>query len=365
MPSHLTHQVFVEEAIRRASNANTKVAPSGDVDGAALTLGAQGPDTFYHNQRRKPSALEYGSMIHRRGYGRLCAKIFRQAASTENDAVRASAGAYLIGFASHAILDRHTHPFINYWSGWWDRSNSDTERLRGMHPFLERLIDVHVLKRYRFTTPLAYGFYKRVTCGDEPPAWLLAIQEAAMRATYPRAARDGQLRARLTSAYLDTLGYYRFTDKVDTEYLAEARRRELAGEVSSRWLAIVHPPSIPRDLDVMNAQHRRWCHPCSSREVHEESFWELFERGLDEMTEVVHAIWGAWSLATNRDLDTGAVDDAADQVERAVGNFNLSDGRENERPCEKRHSDPLPLPQLLDEIRERIDSGTIGVGRAD
>ena len=71
MPSQLAHMLLAEEACGLAFGS-----PSAFRDAPAhpfLVLGAQGPDIFYHNRRRKPSGLHFGALIHRKGYGRLTA----------------------------------------------------------------------------------------------------------------------------------------------------------------------------------------------------------------------------------------------------------------------------------------------------
>ncbi len=353
MPSHLTHQIFVEEALARAAVLEPLSAPVSSF----TVLGAQGPDVFYHNQRRKPSSLTYGSLVHRHGYGSLCAAFFRHAATQEGDesADRSSwQFAFTVAFASHAVLDRHTHPFINYWSGWRDPHDPASERLRGMHPFLERLIDREVLLRFRNTEPSAFGFHSQVSCGPEPPEQLVCLLAAGLCAVYPRARRDEQIEQRMRSAYLDTIGFYEWTDCVDEAFLQAGIERERRGEINERWLSIVHPPFVPGSLDVMNESHREWCHPCSSREQYTESFWDLFDNGLSRMTGVARELSRLWETSGSPQ----ELDDRAVEIERVVGNWNLSDGRESERPCLRRHSNPLPLPELQQEIKRIISCST-------
>jgi hypothetical protein len=112
---------------------------------------------------------------------------------------------------------------------------------------------------------------------------------------------------------------------------------------------------VPRDLDVMNDAHRLWTHPCSSREEREESFWDLMATALSEMEQIASQIAELW-------IPTGLpdqIDERARRIEGLVGNANLSDGRDTERPCRKKHSDPLPLHELQQEIRQIIADGLV------
>jgi hypothetical protein len=348
MPSHVTHLLFANDVCNGAG-LETLTRPPHE---CYLVLGAQGPDFFYHNQRRKPSALTYGSLMHRHGYGEAVSHMAFWAWERSLP-LESWAGAWVVGFATHAILDRFTHPFINYFSGWVEPGDPHTERYRSMHPFLERLIDVRMLERERGIHPNELGFHSRVTCGDSPPQQWLELQAAGMTGAYSRAANDEALGERLTSAYLDTLGYYRFTDIVDRSYLSEALEREERGEIGTRWLSIVHPPTVPADLDVLNERHTEWCHPCSIRETTTESFVDRYTAAREASITVIRTIIDTWESS----------DDPAQKrecVENAVGNWNLSDGRPTERACRKRHAGPLPLGELQARIRASIREGNGG-----
>lgn len=350
MPSHVSHLLHAEEILAGSDHA-VRLAPLLEPPARAfLVLGAQGPDIFYHNQRRRPTGIAYGSLMHRRGYGSAVAAMWAHARSADAP-LDSWQSAWIIGFASHAILDRHTHPYINAHAGWPEHGEPDTERYRSMHPFLERLIDVELLRRRRGMHPNDLDFFSRVSCGEKPPQPWLDLMAAALRSTYRKAASDASLGERLRNAYLDTMGYYRFTSRVDKDYLEAAVRREDAGEIGGRWLSIVHPPEVPHDLDVLNLEHAGWPHPCSSYEESSDSFIDRYEAAVAEGVAVVNRIVAAWDTPT---AAGGA------EIEEAVANWNLSDGRPAERPCRKRHAVPLPLRELQERIRASIRSGRGG-----
>jgi hypothetical protein len=347
MPSHVTHLLYAEDILARCMHAGRLHTLALPPNRSYLVLGAQGPDVFYHNQRRRPTALAYGSLMHRRRYGTAVAHMWEWARA--HDLTMDSwAAAWLVGFASHAILDRYTHPFINAHAGWPESGKPETERFRSMHPFLERIIDVQLLKDHRQLHPNDLDFYRQVSCGEEPPRNWIALMTHALGQTYDKAAADALLDERLRSAYLDTMGYYRFTNRVDADYLREALEKEERGELDSRWLSIVHPPEVPGDVDVLNRAHHEWPHPCSLAETSNESFLDCYERAVRVGSETVDRIVEAWTLGYERGLA---------EIENAVTDWNLSDGRPTERPCPKRHAVPLPLAELQKRIRASIREG--------
>jgi hypothetical protein len=341
MPSHVTHWLFAEQVIGDLGVAEQMSLP----DNVYLTLGAQGPDIFYHNQRRKPSGLSYGSLMHRHGYGTAVSWMWYWASEHELG-LESWVAAWTIGFATHAILDRFAHPFINCFAGWVEAGNADTDRYRSMHPFLERLIDVELLGKLRGVHPRELDFFSRVDCGPEPsPEWLEMVSNA-LRRTYQEAARDDELPARLRSAYVDTRGYYGFTNSVDLRYLRKGLIREERGEVSSRWLSVVHPLEVPPQMDVLNTAHAQWCHPCDAEETRTDSFLDCYESARRAAVAALRLLVDRW--------DATPTEEHRRAVAACVGDWNLSDGRETTRPCTKKHARPLPLAELQDEIRSSI-----------
>ncbi|MEE8440105.1 MAG: hypothetical protein V3S41_00165 [Spirochaetia bacterium] len=349
MPSHITHLLFAEDCCSEAG-LRVLVEPAGR---PYLALGAQGPDIFYHNQRRKPSGLTYGSLMHRHGYGTTVSHMAAWA-WTQGLPLESWAGAWVVGFSTHATLDRSTHPYINYFSGWVERGDPHTERFRSMHPFLERLIDVALLDSARGMHPNGLNFSKLSNCGESPPAAWLDMMTTALSAAYQVAKGDAELRDRLTSAYLDTAGYYQFTNVVDEQYLREGFGREKRGEIGARWLSIVHPLSVPDTVDVLNEGHATWTHPCNGKERYSDSFLDRYDLALGTAAAMIGEIADTW-----KDHSRSA-EDRRRRIENAVGNWNLSDGRNTERPCSKRHAAPLPLRELQTQIRESVRNGGQG-----
>src|SRR6056297_2211655 len=91
MPAHITHTIFAERAIKTAISRAGNAKQPFEIEYLFknyfnyLTLGAQGPDMFLHNQRTEPSAFEYGKLLHRRGYGRFIRHMAGEAAKHLRD----------------------------------------------------------------------------------------------------------------------------------------------------------------------------------------------------------------------------------------------------------------------------------------
>ncbi len=349
MPSQITHAICAEDSLPRSHRSIL----DDPVLHGWLAFGAQGPDIFYHNQRRTPRSIQYGTLLHRHGYGYVTAAMV-SSARKRGEGTDGPTAAYIAGFVGHAILDRVLHPYINYRAGRPVSGRPETEALRSMHPFLERLIDVALLLQLRGIHPREFDFYGKIAPLEDTSreAWVTFMGEALLDGV-SRAASDDRLVERLHNAWADAFGYYRFTERVDEVYMEEVLAREGDGKVPLHWLTIVHPPNVPDDLDVLNLDHHIWTHPCSSKRTSRESVVDMYRRAAEETRNVITRIFDHWN-----DADPDQPDET---VVSLVGDFNLSDGRPRRRPCRPRHMDPLPLPRLRDAIIASVRAGRGGV----
>ena len=283
-------------------------SPGGDAlpqDTAAhFRLGCQGPDIFYHNQRTKPSGLHYGSLAHRRMYGSLMAAAAAAVPEGERG-LECPAGAYLLGLATHAAVDRATHPFIIYFSGWVDPSDPGTERLRGCHPFLERLLDISLIEGRLGLTPREYGLASRLSL-DNPAntqaagradSALVTLWAAGLRAAYPRATgSDSSLPERIANALADARNFYTITDP---EATAPGGRNEdwigrMGGDEWKKLVSIVYPESVPTGMDVMNEAGVEWQHPSADGRCSSASYPEVLAQGVKAAAKAISLVLAFW-----------------------------------------------------------------------
>ena len=341
MPSQIAHLVFAVEAISRGL-ADLTVP----VESPWLGLGAQGPDIFYHNRRRRPSALGYGALLHRRGYG---AAVAAMAESARERAVRleSSLGAFVLAFATHAILDREFHPFINYRAGWGASApRVATDPPFQLHPWLERALDVIILHRRWNQSPQTLDVLARLDCGPDLPAPIAHAYCRALHAVSPASRTDAHLALRLRNAYHDAIGFYGATNLVTLERYEEFLQSDEPVGRRARWISLLHPPVLPEALDLANDSHLPWFNPCDVENPSHDSIEELWERAMREAISMVCAIAAAWRHGVS-------ASDAAAAISHAVGDRNLSDGRTIGRPCRKRNCSLLPLDRWLLAVMEQ------------
>ncbi len=353
MPSQILHHLFgldaLAGAVRRLASVSApcrltqrEVVP--DRHAAAFALGCQGPDLFYHNRRTRPVAIEYGTLIHRRGYGRLAAELLAGALGRRGAPGRQAGGdefsaltAYALGFISHAFLDRALHPYIVYRAGWIAASKPETHRYAHCHPFLERILDVQMLELLRGGAAASWdqdGLLASV-CAS-PPEGLPELLERALAAAYPeRAGGDAKLALRIRNALADAAYFYRMTSPRRTDGLRL--------NPGSSLLALVYPQGLPLDVDYLNLGKTAWRNPCGAGVEDRRSVPELYADSRPALEGVLaDAVAGCCGNGPDRD-----------SLATAIGDGSLSLQDDQGLPCAPCWSDPFPLARILEQQGQR------------
>jgi hypothetical protein len=339
MPAHISHSLFARDLFD-SLGIPAADDPLDHALASAMHIGAQGPDIFYHNQRRMPSGLLIGSVLHRKGYGSVSARMLEFCLTRELDAGGAE-GRYLLAFISHGVLDRYLHPYINYFSGWVDPDEPASEAYRYCHPFLERILDVaFFMRRHRpgaqvnAVQPLnAFGFADAFDAGDGYPGRIAEMLAFALRGSYHRMSADEKLEQRIANAYADSRGFYRYS---------EGPRDQ---DIPVKWAALLHPPNLPADVDFVNSGGRRWSDPCDERRSYTSSAYDLYDLALEEALRVAGPV---------RDILNGSdPPEGYRGLPAELGDHGLRNnipGPDADLPCALTHCDPLPLKDILESI---------------
>ena len=376
MPSQLLHTLFGEDVIieiNRRVEGRTGMDPVNalgkipETHKKVFALGCQGPDIFYHSQRRRPVGLEYGTLLHRRGAGTFTAGLLklglpafhaetvigREAAPPLPEKKQAPRdrrrkrinvlGAYALGFMTHAILDRLAHPYIVYKS---DRPPPETSRRDRSHAFFERIIDTLMFRHLRGAEISEWdqnGLLAEVC--ENPPLGLKELLARALVQAFPeRAGKDEKLVLRVENTFLDCEWFYRRTAPglIDPEIFAELSLGSGAAQTDNRqkgFVAYLYPENLPSKIDFLNLEKRPWYHPAGEEKEDHRSFPEIY-------TEAVNAAADSLTGIIARYYEEGAF--PIEEAVWAIGNGGLSIVDENGKPCAPLRSSPLPLQEVLD-----------------
>ena len=352
MPAHISHLLFAEDALREATaDAEVLLEEAGNL----FRLGAQGPDLFYHSQRTRPVALRYGSLIHRRGFGTLVAHMARTAVAGARRTGHADAGqvAFLAGFATHADLDRHAHPYIVCRAGWVRHGEPATRRYRRCHPLLERLLDVVALRARRGCELAEFEFLGNVRCGPSLPYATLKMLVKGINDSFPAASYKSRNRRRIENAYADSMRFYTLTDHRD----GRVRERALAADrregYRHRRSAVFHFADAGADLDPANLQRRPWPHPCDPTVVSDRSYLELMAAAQRDVVPKLRRLLAlaGWPGSADERPAADAGSGWVAELAALFGDQSLSTTLHG-TSCTPVHCDPLPLPELFERLHE-------------
>jgi hypothetical protein len=336
---------------------------------AAFFLGCQGPDIFYHNQRTRPVALEYGTLLHRRGYGLFSAIMLKMGLPDpppDADDIRMgrrekginALGAYSLGFMTHAVLDRFCHPYIVYKSQYPDSEGGNAaERKagragrprnppeqgllgRGGHPFFERILDALMLRRLRGQDISSWDQDILAGILESPPLGLKELLCRALTAAFPeRAGTDRKLVQRIDNAFLDAAFFYRLTAPRRTSL----RHAPASGPAMDSGLLIyLYPEDLPGDIDFLNLDHRAWFDPGKPPDAGEVPETRSFP---DIYGEAVTAAADSLSPCITGYLESGLF--PIGKAARNIGSGGLSIQDKDGHPCAPLRTSPLPLERVL------------------
>jgi len=317
MPSHIAHTLFGRETARLVNFTIN--------DSNWFTLGCQGPDIFLHNQRTMPSSLFWGKSLHRRNYGHFCSNLISCMTSAGKN-WNSPIGSYIFGFITHAFLDRETHPYITYFSGWGKENKM-------FHPFLERLIDIEISNSFSEKTPGTYSFFNSIDLGPELPEDLMKILSQALYIHFNKPYTLEDIVIRISHAYDDTMHFLKNTDIYSNDLVEKIKKVEV-DSANSRLLALFHPPYIPDYMDVLNINHANWQHPWVPEIVSIQSFTDIFKKGIVNAVDNLSLI-----LFEN-----------SENIEALIGNDNLNTGLPYSAGVLPKVSNPLPLGKFLNEL---------------
>jgi hypothetical protein len=351
VPSQILHALFGEDLIAALETTlHCRLVEDGCHD--AFVLGCQGPDIFYHNRMTRPVGLEYGTLLHRRGYGSFVAALFELLA-LQHAAPTGRLAAYVWGFATHAFLDRSCHPYIVYKTA---KTNGEGRARQGnIHAFFERILDVLMLEALRGTPVASWNQGLLAQACAEPPPGLRELLAEALRRTFPeRAGADAKLAQRIDNALRDSGSFYRHTDPGTSSFLQPrlspteqaARQRSIVEEAP---LVYIHPEALPHDIDYLNLEHRAWRYPLLEGERDTRSFPEIYAQALEAAAETLGP-----SVA---ERPAGSFPDG-ETIARRIGNGGLSIQDSLGKPVAAGLSEPLPLERVLEQQRRaRLAAG--------
>ena len=340
MPAQICHSLFAEDAIRLALGDECESLLSEQ--GNLFRLAAQGPDVFYHNRRSRPLGLRFGVALHKRNYGSFLRNMILEYRK-RTDAQGAKA--FILGFATHAILDRVVHPFIDYFSGWVNPADTSTKQYYRCHVFYERILDVFVLKWRRNLPIRDFSLAGMINLDEDFPAGIVKILSGSLQSTYSEFSHFADVGQRIENAYFDSEMFYNYFDNPNHQARQFAISMDKKGPFKRR-LALIYPDALPEGVDYLNLEKKEWRHPADPSQVFHSSFFDLYEKALTQAAKLVSEL----QSVLESDEDPGS-------IQAHIGDEGLNSTNGQFRSllvCS-----PLPLGAILDDMYARVEGRSI------
>ena len=338
MPANILHTLFGNAVISELYNQistqkMSELKKAQERYAYVFALGCQGPDIFYHSRMTRPFGIEYGALLHRRGFGNFTAALMEKTL-LQKDVT--SLSVYVLGFMTHAFLDRACHPYVVY------KSFPDKEKEKHFcnffsvgkaHGFFERILDVLMLELLKgIQVSSSWEQFSLIEICDNPPCGLKKLLEETLIEVFPeKTSKDKYLSERISNAFKDCAEFHRLTNPQKTSF-----RNSIAGNPIP--LVYIYPEKLPLYIDYLNLKHEKWFYPAGKHSEYTFSFLEIYNNAIKIARDAVSNIIIPY-------FESGIF-----SFEKAIyylGNEGLSINDENGKPCMPNKTSFLPLDEVF------------------
>ena len=159
MPNLLAHTLLVKRFYIKEDEENLDVSSNSFIKGnyEFLALGTQGPDPMFyvgiipfHAPHLLTAKKRLGNKIHKTDGKKFLKLLVERCYIIEDDIEKARFQSFVFGQFAHYLLDRETHPYVIYSSGFDDEGHI-TGRYHYEHAHFEAQIDALLAKKFKMT----------------------------------------------------------------------------------------------------------------------------------------------------------------------------------------------------------------------
>lgn len=302
MPNIWTHILFCEDVV----DAVKKPYPFSQYE-SFMNLGAQGPDPFFYYNFwpwiKEGPVQDVGMALHTKHCGDFLMDLIISAKSKSGQVQ-----AYVIGFVTHHVLDRNTHPYIHYRAG-YEGSN---------HQKLEILIDTIMMKRYHNLNTWKAPVYKEIDVGRSLNKEVMILLYESINKHYPGLYRDSP--QYIQKAYRDMKHACRILS--DPYGWKNILLKSLISSYS-------HQP-IKNDVDYLNLNETTWHHPATNEPCNQ-SFIALYNKGRADGIAILTEVQHYWNNKS----------DDVTKLRKLIGDFSYDTGKPLNLNLKNKYSEPI------------------------
>jgi hypothetical protein len=303
MPNVWTHILYGESLLEKSN------VSFSEEEKQLFKLGTQGPDPFfYHNYLpwKKTPVAEIGLKLHYEQCGPFLLDLIKNAKGTNDAKVKA----YVLGFVTHHLLDRNTHPFIHYKAGY--KGND--------HQKLEIIIDTILMKEKRNIETWKTPVYKEIDVGKKLYSPIVTLLDNTIKKYYHTTA------TKMPANYI-AQSYKHMKQALKVLFDPFGWKTKLLKDKVSSF-------SYQKEFkkkDYLNIEKKKWRHPSVEEEESNESFYELFEKAEKEGEQIIPAIISYWSGNGNENV--------LKEIEKLLANISYDTGKDATLNLQNKYSD--------------------------
>ena len=280
MPCIITHKLFAEKAHELLAQNDVYVLIQKHSQ--LFYIGSNGPDIlFYHNALPWQAHLtqrvsKLGNKMHSVFINDFYQKAFEIIRTQKNAEIKERMMAYLLGHLAHWALDKSVHPYVFYCTGASEKIHMD------YHHRMESDIDLKMLHRIKGIEAKDYRSYEICDFDDEMLQAIARLYVPIAKEVYHSELKVNEIRKALEN--------WKMLQKLFQD--PSGVKEKVVGKVENAFNIPYRYSSyllkqLEEDYDVLNENHKTWCHPCDDTMTSDKSFVELFDEGLELAQELL------------------------------------------------------------------------------
>ncbi|MBO8138477.1 MAG: zinc dependent phospholipase C family protein [Desulfotomaculum sp.] len=250
-------------------------------------FGCQGPDFFYYHNfwpwLKDKSGYYFGDAVHNRHCGEFLQQNARYIKNITNLDHKNKLTVYLIGLICHWVVDRTLHPYIFYISG---------TKSQAAHKLAEAAIDTILAFKKRGIDVTKTPVYSYVYLGEKLPEIIVELYMHVLTKLYLVGAPALPTAHLVRKSYQDMIKALKlFHDPYDIKRKLFKILDLITGNKFNA-AAYFYRSIKEVSYDILNNNHRQWCHPCDKNELYTYSLWELLDMAQADAQKVIKAALG-------------------------------------------------------------------------
>lgn len=197
-----------------------------------------------------------------------------------------SVSAALYGHLTHYMLDNTTHPYIVYKTGEYYKEKPETIKYNGLHNKMEMEIDAFMYEQKEHKPFKNFKIHKHLITKEKFGQELLRLLNEVYEETFPIHNGGDKYQKGCRNMYYA----YKFliVDKIGIKkffyYLFDKITPKKEGVYANFSTHITHI-----DSTILNTEHLPWNNPCDKMIKSNESFFDLYNKALEECLTLFEA----------------------------------------------------------------------------